>query len=442
MTAKPAKPLSAVSIWTGIVGSIALFGTAWFLKNDSRSFDPLIDSFDPVSDSFCLLALAAGAMVLYDLFVAKVFRDEETGLEWRGYASRLRQFLIARDFYVKILGLLLSVGFLFFVWNMPVYGEVYYAPFFEFLTMYAPLIISVSVLYFVFVGAALKDVKDGFWHFGALLIPGLRKQVDRTQLKNHFLGLCIKAFFLPLMYMFFIDEWAALERIHGLPKNSHEFFSTAFHAIFFLDVALSTIGYVFTLRLLNAHVRWPDTGWGGWVVCLACYAPFNFVIFDKFIAWHDGLDWNDWIGNYPALYVVWGSAILACNLGFVFSTVNFGLRFSNLTHRGILTHGMYSLTKHPAYITKNVSWWLLDMPFLGTSFWGAVKNVIFLLLANGIYFLRARYEEKLLMPDPVYREYSRYIAEYGIFARILRRAKRTVSPKPVQPPLPGPDQAL
>ena len=52
---------------------------------------------------------------------------------------------------------------------------------------------------------------------------------------------------------------------------------------------------------------------------------------------------------------------------YAWATVAFGFRFSNLTHRGILTHGPYAWTKHPAYVSKNLFWWCAVLPFLATS---------------------------------------------------------------------------
>ena len=34
----------------------------------------------------------------------------------------------------------------------------------------------------------------------------------------------------------------------------------------------------------------------------------------------------------------------------------FSFRFSNLTHRGIITSGPYRFTKHPSYVSKNIAW--------------------------------------------------------------------------------------
>ena len=41
-----------------------------------------------------------------------------------------------------------------------------------------------------------------------------------------------------------------------------------------------------------------------------------------------------------------------------------------------------------------------------------------LLGVNGIYYMRAKCEERMLMDDPVYRQYAEWIAEHGLFAKL------------------------
>ncbi len=103
------------------------------------------------------------------------------------------------------------------------------------------------------------------------------------------------------------------------------------------------------------------------------------------------------------------------------STVAFGLRFSNLTHRGIITGGPYRFTKHPAYLSKNLSWWLISVPFVAGADWPtALRHCVLLLLLNGVYFLRARTEEWHLSRDPAYVAYALWINEHG-WLRLLGR---------------------
>ncbi len=99
--------------------------------------------------------------------------------------------------------------------------------------------------------------------------------------------------------------------------------------------------------------------------------------------------------------VAWAAAIIALTVIYALCTVSFGLRFSNLTHRGIITDGPYRFTKHPAYLAKNLSWWLISVPFVSEQGWGAaLRNCMLLALLNLIYYARARTEERHLSRDP------------------------------------------
>jgi protein-S-isoprenylcysteine O-methyltransferase Ste14 len=96
------------------------------------------------------------------------------------------------------------------------------------------------------------------------------------------------------------------------------------------------------------------------------------------------------------------------------------VRFSNLTNRGVITTGPYRWSKHPAYITKNLSWWMISVPFVADAGWPtAVQSCLLLAGVNLIYFLRARTEERHLSQDPVYRDYAAFIASEGLLARLI-----------------------
>jgi hypothetical protein len=65
---------------------------------------------------------------------------------------------------------------------------------------------------------------------------------------------------------------------------------------------------------------------------------------------------------------------------------------------------------------------MVFMPFLSTAGpLDVLRNCVMLLAVNFIYYMRARSEEWHLMADPVYRDYSAWIAENGLLPR-LRRA--------------------
>jgi hypothetical protein len=101
----------------------------------------------------------------------------------------------------------------------------------------------------------------------------------------------------------------------------------------------------------------------------------------------------------------------------------------NLTYRGVLTNGPYAFTRHPAYLSKNLFWWLVTLPFLATthSKVDAVRNTVTLALVSAVYFWRAKTEEKhLLGEDAKYRAYHAWMAEHGLITRPLGRLLRVV----------------
>jgi protein-S-isoprenylcysteine O-methyltransferase Ste14 len=106
---------------------------------------------------------------------------------------------------------------------------------------------------------------------------------------------------------------------------------------------------------------------------------------------------------------------------YLLATFAFGVRFSNLTNRGILTNGPYRYTKHPAYIAKNVSWWLITLPFIPDHGWvAALKSTLALAGVSTVYFLRARTEERHLSRDPAYVEYALWMNEHGTLRQLGR----------------------
>ena len=207
-----------------------------------------------------------------------------------------------------------------------------------------------------------------------------KRPTDWSALVAHARGWAIKAFFLPLMFVF-ANEFLAKVWAHASPTAGFEqLFSFGIDLLYLIDVLLAVAAYTLTLRLVDSHIRSAEPTVAGWVVCLLCYPPFWEVIGAKYLAYdQDDVYWGHFIGGYPILYVLWGSAILALVAIYVWATMAFGLRFSNLTNRGIITSGPYRWVKHPAYLCKNLSYWLISVPFLTSSDWSvAVKSCLLL----------------------------------------------------------------
>jgi protein-S-isoprenylcysteine O-methyltransferase Ste14 len=96
----------------------------------------------------------------------------------------------------------------------------------------------------------------------------------------------------------------------------------------------------------------------------------------------------------------------------------------NLTYRGVITHGPYRLTRHPAYVAKNLFWWSVSLPFLSPtgSMVDCIRNTAILAMVSAVYWWRAKTEERhLLAEDAKYRQYWAWAETGAPVTRLLKR---------------------
>ena len=83
--------------------------------------------------------------------------------------------------------------------------------------------------------------------------------------------------------------------------------------------------------------------------------------------------------------------------------------------RGIVTRGPYAFVRHPAYVAKNLAWWLGALPTFAMQFaessWQALGYSLLSVFGwTVIYALRAITEERhLLMLDNGYAAYAQKV---------------------------------
>jgi protein-S-isoprenylcysteine O-methyltransferase Ste14 len=93
------------------------------------------------------------------------------------------------------------------------------------------------------------------------------------------------------------------------------------------------------------------------------------------------------------------------------ASVALGLKASNLTHRGIVARGPYAVVRHPAYVCKNMAWWIGSVPTVSAAL---EKSLVTGLIAAAsvvawtmLYALRALTEEDHLRKvDGAYDAYA------------------------------------
>ena len=422
------RPRSAVSTGVGLAGLAGLF--AWVVA--ARSFG-LSDE-----NGALLALLACGVpMVLWSVLVDKVHRSPTTGIDWDGPPRPLKESL---DYsLVKIAGLWATwagIGFLYCVGRW--YWDGIYLFSMEVMGLAAAPLLALSLPYVVWLDRRLIDPRDGAWHFGQLLI-GKSSLVEREMIHEHLRSWAVKGFFMAFMIAIVPGNWTGTVAPAGeeITANLINLTRWLITFMFMIDTVFATVGYALTMKPLDAHIRSANPYAAGWTAALICYPPFVLMGPGGPLDYHPGTvgenGWTYWLDGYPLLMTLVAFLMVALTAIYAWATVAFGIRFSNLTHRGILTHGPYAWTKHPAYVSKNLFWWLATLPFFATTgnMTDMIRNSFVMALVAGVYYWRARTEERHLSADPAYREYAEWMERNAPLPRLRRLLTRRPAPTAV-----------
>ena len=217
----------------------------------------------------------------------------------------------------------------------------------------------------------------------------------------------VKFFYLPLMLNFFYGNAFAV--IDGLRELSFSVFSIPYFnnvwfpflvtLVFAVDTAYFAFGYAFEARFLKNKVRSVEPTFIGWFVALICYPPFNSAT-TRIVDWY--ADIYIYAPDDFSTFLLRLSILLLLGI-YLSATLALGAKSSNLTNRGIVSFGPYRYIRHPAYVSKNLAWWLSLLPVMS---WPAAFSMASWSL---IYHARAITEERHLMKDKEYKHYCRKV---------------------------------
>ncbi|MFO6445532.1 methyltransferase family protein [Erythrobacter sp. NE805] len=437
-TPRPAPPASDVSTGVGIAGVAGLLVWIAFC----RSYPTIAGALGlggalsgergVLSGPYAALAgivFIAVPMALWSVLLDKVHLRPSTGIDWS-----LRRPLpeVLPVSVVKLVGLwatwaLLAAFYALARWYWS--GPYLFAM--EVLSGAILPLVMLSVPYVIWLDRFLVEPRDGAFHFGAFVVGGGvfgREQWEASAIAKHWRAWAIKGFFGAFMISILPPGFAQVVTADPvqLIDRPVDFVMLLVTLLFLVDVQIGTVGYLVTFRPLDSHIRSGNPFLAGWLAALLCYPPFVWGIIgpDNQILSYEyaAPGWAHWLAGNDALLWAWGGILVVLTGIYAWATVAFGIRFSNLTYRGVLTHGPYRLTRHPAYLSKNLFWWASVMPFMLTSgtWLEGVRNCVFLLIVNGIYYWRARTEEAhLLAEDPKYREYHAWMEQHGVITAPL-----------------------
>jgi protein-S-isoprenylcysteine O-methyltransferase Ste14 len=234
------------------------------------------------------------------------------------------------------------------------------------------------------------------------------------------LATLLKALFGPLMAMALMTATMGLLYNAGaLIALSSEGFSfralfdrhgfwLLFQLVVMADVVFFTVGYLVEVPRLGNQIRSVDPTLLGWAAALICYAPFN-VLLGLFLG-APGSEFPRFEND--AVHYSVNAMLLVLMAIYSAASVALGFKASNLTHRGIVSHGPYRLVRHPAYVCKNMAWWIGSIPTVSLAFSQSAGAGLHALGAvvgwSLLYVLRALTEEDHLRR--VDGEYAAYAA--------------------------------
>jgi len=294
----------------------------------------------------------------------------------------------------------------------------------DFLFAAAALYVLALALYLLREAAPAESKSLRFWRLLPHLVrAGLSahwpvvSRDDRVAL----LATLLKMFYGPLMALSLLGYSAGLVA-HGqglvAELGTGEAFRALFdrHGFWFLmrlflvaDVLCFTVGYLVELPRLDNRIRSVDPTWLGWAAALLCYPPLNHV--SGAILGSQVSDFPQFDG--PTVHLVLNGLLLALMAGYASTSVALGFKASNLTHRGIVSRGPYALVRHPAYVFKNLAWWLASVPMVSVAFtqslFDGVQAVASVIGWTMLYVLRALTEEDHLRS--VDGDYAAYAAK-------------------------------
>lgn len=412
-------PRSATVSWINWVGVFSMLGTAWILRQ-TPSVDPLLGT---------VLAAAAFAvpLIVLEFLLLRGRRETIEGIRWGRIAKPDAQRIA-----VKLLGLLTTFAIIGLAYAVfPEYRAALFDPFWDVLEFAIPVVLLCAPAYFWFVDGRMSEPRDGYWHLGALML-GRAEDVDLAKLKQHALGWLVKGFFLPLMFAYFHGNLNHLRNADFALLDFMGWYHFLYDLLIFVDVGVIVVGYAMTMRLFDNHIRSAEPTWSGWIPAIMCYQPFWGLIGPNYFSYRSDIDWFFVLEGYPTLRIVFAAIILGLMAIYTWASVCFGLRFSNLTHRGIITNGPYRWSKHPAYVSKNLSWWFEAMPFIAPLVMGfrgqgwnghwndALLRTLRLIGVNLIYYIRARTEERHLSQDPLYIRYALWMEQHSVMRFAVR----------------------
>jgi len=222
------------------------------------------------------------------------------------------------------------------------------------------------------------------------------------------LNLIMRGYFIPIMVIQVFNGFKnTMVMSTGDFSNYHllTFLLWLTGILWLADALAASTGYCLESRWMENRSRSIDLTVGGWLVCLASYAPINqatstlFPFAPSIITNNP----NDLLFSFAGFFIALKIIELVLLSSLVFSDLSLGPSGVNITLKKLQTRGPYSIIRHPATVCKITLWWMQSLFYI--QFWN-LEIILGQLMWNVLYILRALTEERHLSHYPEYRAYK------------------------------------
>ncbi len=178
--------------------------------------------------------------------------------------------------------------------------------------------------------------------------------------------------------------------------------------IFTITTLVYLVSYLSDTTLFKNKIKSVDTTPLGVLSCICSYYPITLLTYSFIRVTEENL----LPVNNPNLLATLNIIVILANLGSLIAILRLGTKAGNLTNRGIVTGFPYNIIRHPDYSMQIIYIVATTVPLMllaDISLFNKIMMLLSTLAWIFIYYLRAITEERHLIQDPAYEEYTKKV---------------------------------
>jgi len=327
------------------------------------------------------------------------------------------------------------LAYLFFDF-VPYYSSSTYRPNQLFLDYFLNIYLIVGLPYFLLTGIFKASRVEDYYDpairvihmLKQVLIRALRgddtKSIFRVFRKKYnrkvLLNLVMRTYFIPVMVVQLYSNITLSMLYTSTEFSTHQFLIILYWlaaVLWIADILNASLSYCIESRWVENRTRSIDMTFGGWAVCLFCYAPLNMATGYIFPFAPNVVTDNPTQLVYDNLTFLYTIKIieLVVLVAHIYTDISLGPSIANITLKKLQTKGFYGIIRHPG-TTFKLLFWLIQSCFY-KSFW-SIKYLFGYSMWFTIYILRALTEERHLNQHEEYQEYKKKV-KYRFIPKIF-----------------------